>query len=110
MFIALSHSLRRRSEGRTNYMIDSGAHSAPPNGASGGSEVAINMSPLRGEIDCSTTQQIAAFATEGHERKLCQNNKNLRTCYAEITPSHAESFTSITHVDPRANPCKYSTD
>ena len=56
MFIALSHyrsgAVRR---GRTNYMIDSGAHSAPPNGASGGSAVAINMSPLRGEFDCSTT-------------------------------------------------------
>ena len=37
MFIALSHyrsgAVRR---GRTNYVIDSEAHSAPPNGASGG--------------------------------------------------------------------------
>src|SRR5258708_20494894 len=72
-----------RCRGRTNYMIDSGAHSAPPNGASGGSDLAINMSPLRGEIDCSTTAANRTFATEGHERKLCQNNKILRTCYAE---------------------------
>src|SRR5258705_9122219 len=87
MFIALSHyrsgAVRR---GRTNYMIDSGAHSALPNGASGGSDVAINMSPSGVKSIAQRLQQIAAFATEGHERKLCQKNKNLRTCYAE----HAE--------------------
>src|SRR5258708_36599621 len=74
MFIALSHyrsgAVRR---GRTNYMIDSGAHSAPPSCACGRSDVAINMAPLQGATHRSTPrlQQTAAVQTEGHQRKPC---------------------------------------
>ena len=76
MFIAPSnHPSGAVRRGRTNHVIDSSAHSAPPNGASGGSDVAIDMSPLRGEIDRSPNGARGGATGRQHGQSLSSQLK-----------------------------------
>src|SRR5258705_1153678 len=76
MFIAPSiHPSGAVSTGQTNHVNGSSAYSAPPDGASGGSDVAINMSPLRGEIDRSPNGARGGASGRQHGQSLSSQLK-----------------------------------